>query len=729
MTFKQRRPVFIASLLALSLVSSASFLGAKSKKKPAETTPPQMDEAKRAVHLLNRLTFGPRPGDVEKVTAMGVDKWIDQQLRPDKIDDSALQSRLAPFRTLQMDARSMMESFPTPQVLKAVAYGRLPLPSDPQKRAIYEAGIANYKLRQDAKAAGDTNYAKNGDNKLGLGNGDGNNMEADNQDMKGDMKKGDREEMTPEARQRRAQRKEDLRYANLQVESLSQKSPQDRFNAIMKMAPEDRRAMFQGLSQEDRGKLAEGMSPEQREQLIALANPQGVIVSELAQGKILRAVYSERQLDEVMTDFWFNHFNVFVAKGPDRYLTTSYERDAIRKNALGKFKDLLMATAEHPAMLFYLDNFQSVGPNSPAGKNGGRGRGGKKFQTAFRPGFGGMMAKRNRMIFNNQAGNRPMRQDADNPAQNSNAKPKRGLNENYARELMELHTLGVDGGYTQQDIIEVAKVFTGWTINQPRLGGNFEFNDKLHEPGDKNVLGQRIKEDGQNEGKKVLELLARHPSTAKFVSRKMAMRFVSDNPPPALVDRMAETYLKSDGDIKEVLRTLFKSPEFWAPEAYRAKIKTPLEFVVSAIRVTGADVNNALPLAQALQKLGMPLYGMQPPTGYSMKAEAWVNSAALLNRMNFALGLGAGKLRGINVNSDALLRGSPPPNDADAAIAVLVNSLLSGDISQKTRDTIRQQLNDPSILQQAAGDADAARPRNMAVIAGLMLGSPEFQRR
>src|SRR5207248_8382587 len=200
------------------------------------------------------------------------------------------------------------------------------------------------------------------------------------------------------------------------------------------------------------------------------------------------------------------------------------------------------------------------------------------------------------------------------------------------------------------------------------------------------------------EGMEVLDLLAHQPATARFIAKKLATRFVSDDPPPALVERMAATFLHTDGDIREVLRTMFKSPEFWAPEAYRAKVKTPLEFVVSAVRVTGADVNNAMPLAQALQRLGMPLYGMQPPTGYSMKADAWVNSAALLNRMNFALGLGAGRLPGISVNNDALLRGMPQPNDADTAIGALVNTLLSGDISQKTRDTIRQQMNDPSLL-------------------------------
>src|SRR5438552_3502134 len=524
MSLKQshRTNPVIAFVMALSLLGSGSLLLAKSKKKPTPAAQPQMEESKRAIHVLNRLAFGPRPGDVEKVTAMGVDKWIDQQLRPEKINDSGLAARLAPFRTLQMDSKTMVQNFPPPQVLKAVADGRLAMPSDPQKRAVYEAGIANYKARQEAKANEDAKGVKNGDGKLGLGNDNANNMEADNPEMK----KGDMEDMSPEARQRREQRRENRMYANSQAEALAQKSPQERFNAIMRMSPEDRRAIFQGMRPEDRGKLAEGLSAEQKEQLVALANPQGVVVNELAQAKLLRAVYSERQLDEVMTDFWFNHFNVFVAKGPDRYLTTSYERDAIRKNALGKFKDLLLATAEHPAMLFYLDNFQSVGPNSPAGKNGGRGQG-RRFQ-ASRPGFGGMMAKRNRIIFNNNQDRNRQQNNGDNGAQNGNAKPKRGLNENYARELMEMHTLGVDGGYTQQDIIEVAKVFTGWTIRQPQLGGDFEFNDRVHEPGDKTVLGERIKEGGQNEGKKVLELLARHPSTAKFVSRKLAMRFVSD---------------------------------------------------------------------------------------------------------------------------------------------------------------------------------------------------------
>jgi uncharacterized protein (DUF1800 family) len=702
----------LASILIVVAVScgSASLLLAKSKAKKSEA---QIDDSKKPMHVLNRLTFGPRPGEIEKVNAIGVDKWIDQQLSPEKINDSALEARLEPFRTLRMDNRTLVKNFPPPQVIKAVADGRLRMPSDPNERAIYESRINAYKNRAQKKAQDDGTLAR--------GNEDGNPPDMD------------MAAQSPAQMKERQDRREARMHAEDESAELLKKSPQDRFNAIMKMPADDRRMVVQALKPEERDKLLEGMSFEQREQLQSMANPQAVVSNELVQGKLLRAIYSERQLDEVMTDFWFNHFNVFVQKGADRFLTTSYERDAIRPHALGKFKDLLMATATHPAMLFYLDNFQSVGPNSQAGLNGGRGNRDKqqRKESFFeRMGFG---HRRNDRSNRNQQSRQ--RKNQDNAASRMNngetapPKPKRGLNENYARELMELHTLGVDGGYSQKDIIEVAKVLTGWTIKQPQLGGDFEFNERLHEPGDKNVLGQRIHEDGEKEGKKVLEMLAKHPSTAKFISRKLAMRFVSDNPPQALVDRMAATYLKSDGDIKEVLRTLFKSPEFWAPDAYRAKVKTPLEFVVSAVRVTGTDVNNAQVLAQALQRLGMPLYGMQPPTGYSMKADAWVNSAALLNRMNFALALAAGKLRGMTPNRDAVLKNAPPLVDADSAVAVVSNALLAGDISQQTRDAIRKQLDDPSVNPRGTQDPGKIRDAQLGVIAGLVLGSPEFQRR
>ncbi|HEY1263274.1 MAG TPA: DUF1800 domain-containing protein, partial [Terriglobales bacterium] len=311
------------------------------------------------------------------------------------------------------------------------------------------------------------------------------------------------------------------------------------------------------------------------------------------------------------------------------------------------------------------------------------------------------------------------------PAQ-PQAQRKAGLNENYAREIMELHTLGVDGGYTQKDVTELAKVLTGWSIEQPQLGGGFRFNERAHEPGAKFILGRRISEHGEKEGEEMLDVLAHHPSTAKFISRKLAMRFVSDNPPQSLINRMAETFEKKDGDIREVLRTMFHAPEFWAADAYRAKMKTPFEFVVSAERASGADVQNALPLVDTLNRMGMQLYGMQPPTGYSMKAEAWVNSAALLNRMNFALALGSGRLPGSSLDAQGLIHG-PTPVDAEAALASLEQGILAGDVSQQTHSVIEKRLNDPKISGRKLDDA--AQPPNYGAIAGLIMGSPEFQRR
>ncbi|HUS18674.1 MAG TPA: DUF1800 domain-containing protein [Terriglobales bacterium] len=672
--------LLLTPCLATALVIlPASYLPAKDKKKPGPKSPAvaQMDESKKGAHVLNRLAFGPRPGEVDRVAAIGVEKWIEQQLNPEKIDDSVLQARLSPFRTLQMDNKEIVANFPPPAVLQAIAAGRVPMPSDPKTRAIYESQLAIYKARVE-------NRKQNGDADV-------------------DMRPP---EMNDEAAQnnRRAER----RKLMPSIMALMQKSASERTQAVLKMDPAERRAMIQALTPQEREKLVADMSYEQRETLLAMANPQGVVTNELMQAKLLRAIYSERQLEEVMTDFWFNHFNVFLGKGADRYLTTAYEREAIRKHALGKFEDMLVATAKDPAMLFYLDNFQSVGPNSLAGKRSGQAR----FQGARR----------------NRAPNQEQPMMVEQPA----PPVQRGLNENYARELMELHTLGVDGGYTQKDIVEVAKVFTGWTARQPRLGGDFEFIDRIHEPGTKIVLGQKIEEGGEGEGRKVLHLLATHPATAKFISRKLAMRFVSDNPPPALLDKMSATFLKTNGDIKQVLRTLFHSPEFWAPEAYRAKVKTPLEFVVSAVRVTGTDVRNPQGLVQTLNKLGMPLYGAQPPTGYSMKAEAWVNSAALLNRMNFALSLANGQVRGVDVSSQRALEGEVGI-DNEKSLEMMARTLLAGDVSKETLATIRKQMSQPQYQQVNNPEMASPAPRGPndgpGAVAGLILGSPEFQRR
>ena len=345
----------------------------------------------------------------------------------------------------------------------------------------------------------------------------------------------------------------------------------------------------------------DALTPAQKKSLAQYQPPVQTVSSELVEAKLYRAAYSERQLAEVMADFWFNHFNVFLDKGPDKYLTTSYERDAIRPFVLGKFGDLVRATAHHPAMLFYLDNWQSTTVNKGRGK---------------------------------------------------------GLNENYARELMELHTLGVDGGYTQQDVIEVARCFTGWTIRADSrgraglFGGEFAFNPRGHDHGEKIVLGVTIPVGGgQTDGDQVIDILLHHPSTAKFIARKLAVRFVADEPPAALVDRMAAAFARSEGDIAKVMAVMLESREFWSEGAYQSKMKSPLELVISAVRATGAELERPGPLANLLKTMGQPLYRKQEPTGYSNNGEDWTNSAALLARLNFVVALEQNKAPGLRVAS------------------------------------------------------------------------------
>ena len=496
----------------------------------------------------------------------------------------------------------------------------------------------------------------------------------------------------PEARHR-----EERLYADLKVQGLIDLPPEQRYKKVLTMSADEQLAFADSLRGGKGNAKAQdflaGMNPKQRETLLAMNNPQGVVADELVQAKLLRAIYSERQLEEVMTDFWFNHFNVFAGKGPERLFLTNYEQEVIRPHALGKFEDLLVATAKSPAMLFYLDNWLSVGPNSM-----------RALGIPDHPMRAG----------------RPRRFPAANP--NAKRKANNGLNENYGRELLELHTLSVNGGYSQRDVTEVAKVFTGWTIEKPNDGGSFKYDPRMHEPGPKFVLGRHIKPkgDGEGEGREVLHLLAMSPQTAHFISLKLAERFVADDPPAALVDRMAKTYEKKKGDIREVLATLFHSPEFWAEGAYRAKVKTPLEFVASAVRATGADVDDAMPLARQIATMGMPLYGAQPPTGYSMKAETWVSSSALLNRMNFALGLTGGKIRGVKLDAAQLAGNAAGPLDPALALSALEAKLLSADVSKQTHD---------SIVAQMEAAAKPGRPPDASTIAGLLLGSPEFQRR
>jgi uncharacterized protein (DUF1800 family) len=678
---QRKRPTLaVFSLVAIAAALSVQFAIAKKKEKLAAAA--QLDEHKRAVHALNRLTFGPRVGDVDRISAMGLDKWIDQQLHPEKIDDAALTARLEPLRTLKMETREMVENFPPQQLIKAVAEHREPLPSDAARRAIYEAQIERYYQKQEKKQA-DTSTPVAVTASQAAPNVENKTTAAD-----------DDEAM--------ARKRENRLYADLDAGNLLSMPPDERVKTILRMSPESQIALGDSLKGNQREKLLDGLTPQQRETVIALNNPQQVVNEELVQGKLLRSIYSERQLQEVMTDFWFNHFNVFIGKGADRYMLTSYERDVIRPHAFGKFEDLLVATAESPAMLFYLDNWLSVGPNS---------------QLALGiPTHPAMVYGRRRRFPPPQ---RPV-------ARKAKAKHE-GLNENYGRELMELHTLGVNGGYTQKDVTEVARVFTGWTLKEPRQGGGFFFDERKHDPGDKVVLGHRIKYRGEKEGREVLHLLAHHPATAKFVCTKLAVRFVSDDPPPALVDRMAKAFLKKDGDIREVLRTMLESPEFWAPDAYRAKLKTPLEFVLSAARASGAEVTDAMPLARQLQNMGMPLYGAQPPTGYSMKADAWVNSSALLGRMNFALALTGGKMKNVQPTIASALPAESSAPDPQGTLAKLEALLLASDVSQQTHEVIEKQLQDPKGAQEKAGVP--LRSPDVGLIAGLLLGSPEFQRR
>lgn len=676
----------VASILTLSI---AAVVAAKNKPKESSAA----DVHRRAVHALDRLTFGPRPGDVDNVSNMGVDEWIDLQLHPERIDNSAMQARLAQYRTLQMSTREMIVDFPPNPLLKAAMEGKIVIPNDPDRRAIYMAGIARLQTQQEEKQNAAAAPMPTANNSAML------------------KPASETGAMSPAGTQRQAERRE----AHGQVDSLILLAPDVRMQRILSLLASEQSVLLKGLPGPKKLALLAGLTPQQRETVIALDSPQGLINYEVQSGKLLRAVYSDRQLEEVLTDFWFNHFNVYIGKGADRYLVTSYERDVIRPHVLGKFKDLLVATAQSPAMLFYLDNWQSEGPDSQAAI-------GRPQAAGHRGWVNGPFGPRPVAGYPN-----PYPQQPAGQAKQAQQKRRNGLNENYARELMELHTLGVNGGYTQQDVTEVARVFTGWTLQEPREGGGFVFREKLHEPGTKTVLGHKIKENGEKEGLQVLDILAHNPSTAHFISLKLAQRFVADDPPPALVDQMAKTFLKSDGDLREVMRTMLTSQQFWAPEAYRAKVKTPFEYVVSALRATDTDITETQPLLNTLNKMGMQIYGMQPPTGYSTNADTWVNSAALLDRMNFALALVNNRVGGTHFDEANLLPAVSGDNgfvDPYANQARLEQLLLSGDVSPQTHQTIEHEID---TVHSLPGNAN--RPTGANTTVALLLGSPEFQRR
>jgi uncharacterized protein (DUF1800 family) len=552
-------------LIALaSAVCLAVFPGlvAYAKKKNVEETRQflqQIPKDQRIEQALNRLTFGARPDDAAEVQAIGLKVWIDRQLHPDRIaENPVLLEKLKTLDTLTMTGDQLVRNYPTPQMVKQMVAGQMPFPTDPDKKMMIEKLVARYeKQGQQPNAAANPNAP-------------------------------------PDPAELRKMLTED------QIRSLRQGTPEQRL-AFFQTLPQNKQDDVVMAMPGVRQALANAGSPELRRRIELIGGPQQVVYRDLAESKVLRAIYSNRQLEEQLDDFWFNHFNVYVDKGADRYLVTDYERNSIRPHVLGKFRDLLEATSKSPAMLFYLDNWQSVGPNAPQPRG-------------------------------------------------QNNRQKRGLNENYGRELMELHTLGVDNGYTQKDVTEVARCFTGWTINQPQRGGKFVFNPRLHDNGQKVVLGVTIPAGGgEKDGEKVLDILSRQPATARFISKKLAMRFVADDPPAALLDRMSDTFLKTDGDIRQVMLTMIDSKEFWSVGAYRSKMKSPLEMVASAVRSVNGAVDYATALMQQVAQLGEPLYRKLEPTGYSNSSQEWANSASLMARMNFALQLAGNKVPGVKV--------------------------------------------------------------------------------
>ena len=713
------------------------------QKHRAEYVSTQLEGNARILHALNRFTFGPRPGDVDAVREMGpgntgLDKWFEAQLHPESMDEADLNARLAEYPAMQWSTQDLMFRMPSPAIIRQAADGKIEIPQNGILRVVYQNQIYRYQMRKAAQAEkqaasqpsqvsesrpgapasmdGAANPGANQNGSLGASP----NMDAG---------------MAPNApTQPAATQQPDMSTAtaaamNTMTPAIANQAPaalaadEGRIARILALQPEDRVRQLQAMQPADfdsfvkslkpaqRAALVAGMSPELKESVEDLAAPEQTVVKELFAERLARDIYSNAQLQEVMTDFWLNHFNIYLRKNEQMpYYLVDYARETIRPNALGKFEDLLEAVAHSPAMLVYLDNAQSVGPDSPFAYRASRVNGRRPAGKPHAP---------------------------------------EGLNENYARELMELHTVGVNGGYTQADVTQVARVLTGWTVERPYMGGDFQFDESRHEPGTKKVMGAKIKERGELEGRELLHMLAMRPATADFISRQLAIRFVSDEPPQALVDRMAKSYLASGGDIPSVLKTLFRSPEFWAASDGNVKVKTPLEYVVSAVRASNANVTNYEPLVNALKQMGMPLYGCVPPVGYKWDEADWVSTGALVDRMNFALSLAANRFQGITVGWAPEMDMSALDEDAPAMQVVptpqteearLEQVLLPGGVSDATRAAALKEFEEQNGQNTLMATSVAAPRRANRVpadayeredqlLAGLLLGSPEFQRR
>jgi uncharacterized protein (DUF1800 family) len=692
-------PLFLALTIAMPILAQNKPSAKRSTHfRPVALAP--LTPQERALQLLNRFTFGPRPGDVEKVRAETPEKWFEQQLNPADIPDDALNKRLNDYPSINLPPDRAVLDFPDRAMIQQVADGRHPYPTDPFLTALYEVQV--YKLNKEVSS-----------------------------------QKADANLAPPSESEAATKKSEDQATAARIAGDLFALPKEQRMTALIKLPVPDRIAFTTYVAGDQKNLLLASFNPRERELFNAMAAnivSSQQIVNELSQAKLLRAILSERQVQEVMTDFWFNHFNVFIHKDSDRWYTSTYDRDIIRAHALGKFRDLLLATATSPAMMVYLDNWQSIGPDSLA--------------------------------------------NGVNPHNPKAKKGNRGLNENYGREVMELHTIGVNGGYTQADVTALSAILTGWTVDHPNQGGSFTFDPRKHEPGTKNWLGYTIDDTGQvissaqapppsnqiatpdsmKQGITALTLLAASPKTANFISYKLAQRFVADDPPPALVARMAATYLATDGDIKAILRTLVQSPEFNSRKYFRNKVKTPTEFIASTFRTTATDPANPGALVNTLRAMGMPLYSALPPTGYTITADKWMNSGALVDRLNFAYALTGNKFANQKFDSAHVLAlglmsqpANSPTSEAaahparanyseaiftshlpsanlasanlagpDIALHVLESTLIGGSISPQTNQLIRRQISQ----LPATNSTDT-----LNLLTALVMGSPEFQLR
>jgi uncharacterized protein (DUF1800 family) len=628
---------------------------------------------RQIIQALNRLTFGPRPGDVEEVRRIGLAKWMEQRLHPNQIaENPVLEERLTPLKSLRMPISEVVSKYSPGQNMGMMmmeppfaVINRLPqsvrfkIMNGTAEERTAALDAMDPELRSKLLAALPENVVE---------------YTPKYKDESERARKALQDERRAQNRKRNPQLQDLLRVDEMADARSGEK---DRVIAVIQKLDPDKRTDVVALLPPK----SQAFFPEYRREAQVKRMPQIAASEDLKEARMYRAVYSNRQLEEVLVDYWFNHFNVDstknvgMAQNLGHVLIGSYERDAIRPHVLGRFKDLLLATARHPAMLYYLDNWESVAPDS--------------FNVGpFAARHGVLNGVPNSII------------------PNGFERLAHGLNENYGREIMELHTLGVKGGYTQADVIAVARCFTGWTVRNPE-NPEFVFALFIHDFGEKTVLGHRIPAGGgEEDGLKVIDILAHHPSTAKFISLGLARHFVADHPPQALVDRMAQTFMKSEGDLRAVMETMFRSPEFFSEGAWEARVKSPLEMAASTIRAMGGEMADAWSTVQRISDMGQALYAKMEPTGYPDVAETWLGATAVIARMNFAAAVALGEVPGVSVDAS---RWQGLDN------ASIAKALLGHDASKQTLDAIATGL-------------EGKNP-SPAVVASLVLGSPDFERR